>query len=102
MVLLIIIHLKQCIEVLNNWELETPFRPHHHHCYSHPYQTLNSTRVGVVTYGGQGYDRIWLDDPEGWDKVSLQAKIDGIIWEDQSTNTSGGNFQYVIFFPVKE
>ena len=44
----------------------------------------------MVTFGGQGYDRIWLDDPEGWDKVSLQAKIDRIVWEDQSTNTSGG------------
>ena len=44
----------------------------------------------MVTFGGQGYDRIWLDDPEGWDKVSLKAKIDTIVWEDQSTNTSGG------------
>ena len=51
---------------------------------------LYSTRVGVLTYGGQAYPKIWLDDERGWNKETLKDEIDKVIWEDQSTNTSGG------------
>ena len=48
------------------------------------------TRVGVLTYGGMAYPKIYLNDPAAMDKDKLLYEIEKIGWEDQSTNTSGG------------
>ena len=51
---------------------------------------LNTARIGVVRYGNQATNIFYLNDPINNDKSQVKARVSGMRYMGENTNTSGG------------